>query len=68
MSVSQIVLGVGAVNRRSTKSSWTGGPALRLRPRFLAKIDQIRCWEHSRVTRFSPAAMPRWRSSSAMNR
>ena len=35
---------------------------------LLAKIDQIRSWEHSRATRFSPALIPRPGSSSAMNR
>ena len=34
----------------------------------LLNTDQIRCWEHSRATRFSPAVMPRPGSSSAMNR
>jgi len=68
MSVSQVTLGAAAVNFRSTRSSCTGGPDLRVRPGFLAKTDQIRCWEHSRATRFSPVAMPRSRSSSAMNR
>jgi hypothetical protein len=68
MSVSQVTLGAVAVNFRSTRSSCTGAPALRFRPRFLANTDQIRCCEHSRATRFSPAAMPRARSSSAMNR
>jgi hypothetical protein len=68
MSVSHNRFGAVAVNSRSTRSSCTGGPALRVRPRFFAKTDQIRCWEHSRATRFSPVAMPRSRSSSAMNR
>jgi hypothetical protein len=45
--VSHRTLGAGAVNWRSTRSSCTGGPALRLRPRFFAKTDQIRYWEHA---------------------
>src|SRR5687768_5795398 len=43
---------------RWTRSSWTGGPGLRLRPRFLANTDQIPCSEHSRWTRFSPDGDP----------
>lgn len=42
--------------------------ALRFRPRFLAKTDQILWLLHSRCTRFSPALMPWAGSSSAMNR
>ena len=32
---------------------------LAVQPRFLAWTDQIRCWVHSRLTRFAPAVMPR---------
>jgi hypothetical protein len=68
MSVSQVTFGAVAVSCRSTRSSCTGGPALRVSPRFLANTDQIRCYEHSRAIRFSLTCKPRSRSSSAMNR
>jgi 8-oxo-dGTP diphosphatase len=60
--------GRAAVNTFATRSSWTGGPALRESPRFFAWLLQIRCMEHNLATRFSPALMPRAGSSSAMNR
>ena len=44
---------------------WTGSA---VQSSLLAKIDQIRSWEPSRATRFSPAVIPRLGSSSAMNR
>ena len=68
MSVNHNWFGRVAVKFRWTWSSWTGGPALPLRPRFFANTDQSRCWEHSRQTRFSPATRPAWLSSSEMNR
>jgi IS30 family transposase len=49
MSVTQIRFGLAAVELRSTRSSCTGGPALRDRPRRLANTDHRRCWEHSRA-------------------
>ena len=58
----------GAVNTRWSRSSCTGGPAFRFRPRFLANTDQIRCCEHSRQTRRSDTFSPASRISSAMNR
>jgi hypothetical protein len=67
-SQGDVAQGAAAVNWRSTRSSCTGGPEARFIPGFLAKADQMRCCEHSRATRFSPAAMPCSRSSSAMNR
>ena len=45
-----------------------GKSDLRDRPRRLANTDQIRCREHSRATRFSPAFSPAAARSSAMNR
>ena len=58
MSVSHSWLARSAVNCRCTRSSWTGGPALRFRPRFFEKCDQILCWEDSRHTRRSDALIP----------
>ncbi len=41
MSVSHSSFGAAAVKSRSTRSSWTGGPGLRFRPRFFENTDQI---------------------------
>ena len=68
MSVSHNRFGVVAVNARSTKSSWTGGPDIRLRPRLRAWLLKIRCWVHSRLTRLRLAVMPWPASSSVMKR
>ena len=68
MSVSHTTFGCRAVNSRSTRSSCTGGPALRAEPLFFANTDQIPCCVHSRCTRFSDAMTPPAASSSAMNR
>ena len=68
MSVSHNRFGVVAVNARSTKSSWTGGPEVRLRPRLRAWLLKIRCFVHSRLTRLRLAVMPWPASSSVMNR
>jgi hypothetical protein len=55
MSVNHNMLIAGAVKFRWTRSSWTGGPGLRLSPRFFERTDQMRCNEHRRCTRFSLA-------------
>jgi len=55
-SVSHNTLGLVAVNTRSTRSSWTGGPTLRDRPRFLANTEKISCAEHNRATRHHRAS------------
>ena len=55
MSVSHSRFGAAAVNSRSTRSSCTGGPGRRLRPRLRAWTDHSRCWVHSRLTRLRPA-------------
>jgi hypothetical protein len=68
MSVSHSWLIQVALKSRSTRSSWTAGPARRDRPLLRACSDQMPCWEHSRHTRFSPAVTPPALSSSAMNR
>ena len=56
MPVSHRSSGLIAANWRPARSSCTGGPALRDRPRLLANTDQILCWEHRRCTLFSLAA------------
>lgn len=62
ISVSHTVFGASAVNlwvvrpwwsTLARRSSWTGGPALRFRPRFLACTDHSRWVEQSRQTRLS---------------
>jgi hypothetical protein len=52
------LVGRGCSELPVDQSSCPGGPALRFRLRFLTRIDQLRCSEHSRATRSSPAAMP----------
>jgi hypothetical protein len=59
MSVNHLVFGAVAVKSRRTMSSWTGGPALRERPFFLACDEKICCIEQIRHTRFSDAVKPR---------
>ena len=68
MSVSHNRFGVVAVNVRSTRSSWTGGPGVRLRPRLRAWLLNLCCWVHSRLTRLRLAVIPTPASSSVMNR
>jgi len=68
MSVSQSWSPQVAVKLRSTRSSWTGGPALRVRPRFLAKTDQMPYSDQMRHTRRSLTWWPTSMSSSAMKR
>jgi hypothetical protein len=63
ITVCRLTLRACAVKSRpppgvASRSSCTGGPALRFRPRFFQCSDQIRCSEQSRCTRFSPALMP----------
>ncbi len=56
MSVSHSWFGAAAVNSRSTRSSWTGGPGLRSGAALPGvHREQIRCWVHSRLTRFRQA-------------
>ncbi len=50
MSVNHSSFGAAAVKSRYTMSSWTGGPGLRFRLRFLENTDQIRCSRHSSWT------------------
>lgn len=66
-SVDHSTFGAPAVNFRRTRSSCTGGPALRDKPFFWARTEKIRCTEQIRHTRFSEAVNPRAASSSAMN-
>ena len=69
MSVSHSWFARCAVKSRCTSSSWTGGPALRFRPRLFEKYVWILCCEHSRHIRRSDAGMPDSGSiSSAINR
>jgi hypothetical protein len=49
VSVNQIWLRSCAQNWRSTRSSWTRGPAFLFNPRSLAKIDQMRSCLHNRA-------------------
>ncbi len=53
MSVSHTASAVRLRNWRSTKSSPTGGPGLRLRPRTFACTEWIFCRLHNLPTRFS---------------
>ena len=48
MSVSQSSFGASAAKSRSTRSSWTGGPGFRFRPRFLENTDQMPWSPHKR--------------------
>jgi len=64
MSVSHSSFGAALVKSRSTRSSWTGGPGLRFRPRLFEKTDQIPWSLDKRWTVFSPAVMPFSGSSS----
>ncbi len=61
-------LGRPCSSTTARRSSWTGGPGLRLWPRFLECSEKIRWAEHSRATRFSDATIPAWASSSVINR
>ena len=54
-----VISPAASVNSRSTRSSCTGGPGLRLRPRLRVWTDHSRCKVQSRFTRFRPAASPR---------
>ena len=69
MSVSHGRSGAAAVNSRATRSSCTGGPALRAQAALLrVHRPDLLLASTAAATRFSPAVMPRAGSSSAMNR
>ena len=54
MSVSQTAFGALAVNWRSMRSSCTGGPGWRCRPRRREWVDHTFCRLHSRFTAAAP--------------